>query len=884
MDSSSATLLRITVVEKTPGSEIITPLVDGTTVSTTSDNTTGTNVIEYNGEQPLETYVGILRGIQYVNTAEEPASATVSLLVQVFTVTSGGQTGSNIARTTIGLIPVNDNNPVFSEAEYLAQVSEAASRGEAVVTVQASDRDELSNTRITYEIEGGSEEFSINATSGVISTAQELDAESTSSYEFIVIASDNDGGSPRSSSVSVEVLVVDVNDHGPIFSLPQYSALIRENTIGGQTVINVTATDDDVTSANNDITYELLINEIGSGSAFLTPLPPQQATPLPFTIDPRSGEVRVAESAKIDFEAVAEYSLEVVARDNGQPQLSASVEVVVSVLNENDEAPVFTQTLYTGSLSDDAAEDTSILTVLATDADSVSVTYSIDGSEYLDVDPLTGVVVLKRTVDFITTPSLSATVIANDMGSPPRIGEAGITIEILNVNNNPPIFSQTSYTFRVREGEALDAAVNATDADGDPLTYLIVEGSVAVLTLDPITGALTTQPGTTLDSETQSVYLLTIAATDDLFTSHADVTVEVEDANDNAPVFSSPQFSVTVPESVAPGSPVFQISAEDADSGSNALIVYSLPEEGEVFAIEPLTGVITIEEPIDFETNSGPFVIRVVASNTEPPFFNASATVVISVSDSNDNQPILSLSPVSFDYLENYPPLHIASNITITDADSSSHLLTSCDVTLERGECQLDTSDLRDSCGDCALTCGEEIAVNDELNILESTVQVYSTGQVVSFMGNLSEADYQSVLSTLSYENLAPEPLPGRRSVLIQCHDAHHSSNTLELTINLIPVNDNPIVIVADTQRLRFQEGDPALTIGGSVVLTDGDASAEVVWLRAALLGSIDPERESITLTSGGEGVESGLEVILNQRGSLNSYQVTYHTLHYHSL
>ena len=874
VDSSVVTSLHITVDVDTNTSEIITPEVDGTTLISTTD-TGGARIIEYSGDQSMEMYLDILQGIQYTNTADEPTSGTVVLLVQVFTLnaTSGGQAGSNIAQATIDILPVNDNDPVFSEPAYTAMVSEAASVGETVLRVVATDADLYGSGGITYEIEGSSEEFEINSITGVIATARNLDAENTSSYELVVIASDNYRDSPRSSAASVFILVTDINDHPPVFSSSQYFGSVRENAAGGYTVVSITATDNDITSANNDITYELLTNEIGSGSGAgdLTPLPPHQTTPLPFTIDSMTGEISVAEGAEIDFETVTEYSLEVLATDSGEPPLTASADVLISVVNLNDEPPIFTQNQYTGSVSDDSIAGTFILTVSATDADSVGIAYSITGSEYLDIDSFTGEVTLKMPVDFIGTPSLMATVIANDTGSPPLIGEAEIVINVVNVNNNPPIFSQDSYTFSASEGTMLETVVNATDADEDTITYLITEGDEGTFSLDAVTGVLTTV--STLDYETQSVYQLTVAATDDLFTSHAIITIEVEDINDNPPVFTSSQYSASIPESLSLGSYITQVSAVDADTGTNAAIIYSITGSGEIFTIEQDTGIIRIDEEVDFESDSGPFLVQVAATNTEPPFFNTSATVVILVSDSNDNHPILSLDTLSYDYFEGSPPLHIASSITITDADSSSHLLASCEVTLERGECLLESSELRETCGDCDSTCGEVVAVTDTPTSIESTIQVHPTGQVVRFSGDLSEIDYQSLLSTLTYVSLAPEPAPGRRSVFVQCHDRNHSSNILELSLNLIPVNDNPITIVTDSRRLTLREGDPPLLVasGDSVVLTDRDFNPQVSWLRVTLVGARDPDRESLSLE---DGVQSGLDITVNQTNPLEIYQV----------
>ena len=890
VDSSVVTSLRITVAMETTGSDIITPDVDGVTITMTTDDA-GRDVIEYSGDLSIVTCLDTLSSIRYINSDDEPMPGQVRLLVQVFTLNetslSGETSASNVVEAVIEVVPINDNDPVFSAASYSSEVLENSSPGSVVATVQATDGDIYSDGSITYEIEGGSSEFGVDANSGTISTTRHLDAELTSLYQLVIIASDNDGSTPRMSTVAVTISVVDVNDNVPVFNSTKYIAMVTENAIIGQSILTVSASDNDITMINNDIIYELqtAFEDGESGSGDLTPLPQQQATPFPFTIDPTTGEIVVA--GPLDHETVSEYSLVVMATDTGSPPLSAEVEVVVDVLNVNDESPQFTESLYTGSISEDTAPGTLILTVLALDRDSERVIYTIDDSEYLDIDLVTGEVTLKRVVEFSLTPSLTATVIANDTGSPPAVDRATVGVAVVNINNNAPEFSQNSYTFVVTEGAMLEAEVVATDADLDVITYHSLEGFNDSFVINSTSGVIMISPGIILDYETQSMYMLIVAASDGVHSTPVSITVEVEDANDNAPSFTG-QYSVTIPESSTVGTAVVQVEAMDRDSGSNAAIVYAILEGGDMFTIGADTGIITIAQTVDFETNPGPFIMLVMARNTQPPFSNDSTIVTVTISDSNDNIPTLTLPQLSYTYQEEAPPLYIASDISITDADSHIHPLTLCEVSLARAPCRLGDSELASVCesglNDCSELCTEEITINSSLLDpagLEVAVLISDTTQTLRVSGTASEPDYQTVLSSLTYTDHALEPSPGIRNVSLQCYDDQLSSNVLLVSVDVVLINDNPIMIEAESQLLTFVEGESTLPVGVAtgVQLIDLDVGSEVTWVRLSLENPREVGRETLSVSpvsvTGEDGDVTGDDVTINQTSSLNLYQVS---------
>ena len=136
---------------------------------------------------------------------------------------------------------------------------------------------------------------------------------------------------------------------------------------------------------------------------------------------------------------------------------------------------------------------------------------------------------------------------------------------------------------------------------------------------------------------------------------------------------------------------------------------------------------------------------------------------------------------------------------------------------------------------------------------------------------------YESLLRSLTYNNLALEPTPGNRYINITLFDGRHRDITAVIII-VVLVNDNPLMIEADTQRLTFTEGDVVLAVGveSGLRLLDGDRDATVAYLRVSLEGSLEPTREFVVLDVGplGGEMEQGLEVIVNQTGLLTDYQV----------
>ena len=858
VDSSIISSLLIIVDQEPSGSEILAPSITGVLLDSVV-NSTG-RFITFTGDQPLATYEDILREIQYTNTEDEPMPGSAHFLVQVVTPgdTAGSTLASNTAAITVEIVPVNDHDPAFSQSSYSGEVEENSASGTVTgVTVMAVDGDVFGSTSITYEIAGGSSEFTVGTVSGVVSTAQPLDAEANQTYQFVIIARDNDGDSPRSSSASITIAVRDLNDNSPVFDRLQYSASVGESAAVGQAVLTVSASDEDVTPINSAVRYELLAveGESGVGSGALAPISPTDA-PFPFAVDSVSGEISVTEA--LDFETITEYTFQVVASDTGSPSQSSSAEVTVYVLNANDVAPEFLNTPYNVTVREDTVVGSTLLTVIAQDQDSDSVSYSIDGVDQLAINSTTGVVTLAFPLDHEAATSLVALVVASDAGSPPLSSAASLHVEVSNVNDNPPQLSQDAYMFTVIEGMPLLGSVIASDVDGDQISYLL-QSSDGVFTLDMATGLLSTVPGFQFDFEQQQMYSLQVLASDGIFNDSATVIIQVNDTNDLAPSFEQPSYTATVPETSPPGASIVQVAASDGDSGSNAEIEYRITSGPEaVFSIDRQTGLISLRQSVNFETDPTIYTLVVEAANSVPPFWNDTATVTVIVSDSNDAHPVLLLATLSYLYLENSPPLPIAAGVVVTDADTDAHPLTRCVVQLERGPCGLNDGELNEACGTddmCLSRCSEEVAVNESLvppELVLSSAQTPAS-QTLTLSGDSSEAVYEAILSSLTFFSSAVEPTLGTRNVSLQCWDRELASNLLDLSVEVVLLNEFCPVVTLTQRSVGYTEGSGQLGVGEAAGLSLSDPDRyphdTAVGVLVSLGGASDRALETLTIT-----------------------------------
>ncbi|KAF6207508.1 hypothetical protein GE061_015954 [Apolygus lucorum] len=610
-------------------------------------------------------------GALYLNKPirSEPGTA----IVLEITASDGGSPSlSSKRQITVMIEDVNDHTPVFDHTSYETSLLESTSVNDRFFALAASDADHGLNGLVSYTIMEGNSEGKF----GVFSR------------RFHVL---NDHGSPpRSSSVPVVIHVIDENDNKPEFSNSTFKFYIRENEPSDSFVGKLIATDNDI-GRNAELTFS-----IGNAKS-------------DFVIDPKNGFIKTLHvfdrEELIDRTGQDFISLEATVTDNGVTRLKDKTIVNIFVEDVNDNPPEFLRTPYKVQISEGSSVGTQVLRVFTMDADAGlngDVFYTLtEGNEEsrFSVDETTGQITVAKVLDRETTSKYVLSVVAHDTSTSTRLSAtATVVVDVLDENDNAPEFIQTETRMSVYENTTVDTELvrfRAVDADLDvnsEVIFSIGSGNRRdTFHVDPSTGILYLHKP--LDYEDLNVYLLNITASDGgnpRITSTLLFTVNVEDCNDNPPVFTNTAIVRQIEERIAENSPILTVTAEDPDSGINGQITYSLlkqePEDpnfpGKLhFQIDPRSGVIRTKLPIDRE-EVDTFRLTVVATDkAEPPSSRLSAEklVTVIVVDLNDNAPTF----VSMTSALLHPPRSFRQhvmNVLATDLDSSTNGMVTYDL------------------------------------------------------------------------------------------------------------------------------------------------------------------------------------------------------------
>ncbi|XP_072319756.1 protocadherin-23 [Eucyclogobius newberryi] len=645
-----------------------------------SDPTNGRQRITYaifsgneNSVFSINRHTGEIR-VQKDNALDFELSASVQLVVLA---DSGLQSAH--CRVSVRLQDVNDNAPVFEHNSYRTAVWEGQVHNTYVTQVFALDADSGLNGQIKYSIVSGNHNnaFILDSVRGILATNVMLDREITSSYKLVLQAADQ-GNPPFSSTATVRVQVVDVNDNSPALP-PMQPVLIPENLPAGYMVTQVTANDVDLSST---ITYSF--GDDGGASG-------------PFAIDRYAGVITLTKA--LDYESRAEYALTVRASDSLH---HATGEVRVQVLDVNDNAPVFTQVSYQVELSELLPAESLVVSVSATDRDSGprgEVVYRLLSS------PLQGFYILEDQGSIFTNKPLNSIsnskgvrllVEARDRGDPVRSSVASVEVLIVDSNDHAPLFHQDVYTLTVPEDTPADATLltlSADDGDWSPenthLDYAIVGGNeerrfsleVKLIQVEnQLRNVAKLVLHSPLDRETTDAYSLTVSVSDrgkPPQNSTAFVTVSVTDCNDNAPKFSNTEYHVQVSENSLVGTNLTQVHAHDPDFGTNGLVRYSIVSGNgkQHLKIDSQSGVLKINRSLDYEEDSK-YTVTLCASDggeTTDERNVAFAVVYVTVLDENDNGPYFMFPTVNCSLPENLPAFTHVCSVQAIDNDSGPY-------------------------------------------------------------------------------------------------------------------------------------------------------------------------------------------------------------------
>ncbi|KAM8910687.1 protocadherin alpha-2-like [Spinachia spinachia] len=378
-----------------------------------------------------------------------------------------------------------------------------------------------------------------------------------------------------------------------------------------------------------------------------------------FDVNVRTGSIFVED--RIDREElcpnVVKCSIKVQAVLNN-PMSAYRIEV--HVLDINDNSPAFIEETFSLNISESSLTGERYLLPIAVDADigSNSVkSYKLSQNNHFSLDLQSGEhgasaeLVLQKALDREKQPVITLVLTAIDGGKPPKSGSLQIHVNVLDVNDNIPIFSKSLYKVRLPENTARGTLVmklNATDLDegmnSQILYTLIKRGNTDpsnMFDLNSETGEITVKG--TLDYEETAAYEVGVQATDQGFSprsSHAKILIEIIDVNDNAPELSVTSLMTHVKEDAELGTIVALVTVSDKDGGKNALtncrVVGSVPFKLKSNYKNDYS--LVVDGPLDRE-NTSIYNVTITATDEGSPPLSSIRVITVHVSDVNDNAP-----------------------------------------------------------------------------------------------------------------------------------------------------------------------------------------------------------------------------------------------------
>ncbi|KAM3613008.1 uncharacterized protein V6R79_018665 [Siganus canaliculatus] len=562
-------------------------------------------------------------------------------------------------RISLHVQDINDNSPQFKKNAINLEIGESAIKGSRYRLDEAHDADVGQNAIQGYGIEANYN-FKLNvvAKSGggkysELVLERELDREQQQELTVVLVATD--GGSPqRSGTAVIHVTVLDANDNAPVFSQAVYKASLPENSPVDTVVVTVSATDADE-GVNGDVTYEF--DHISDDTNNV------------FSLDQTSGEVKV--SGPIDYELVSAYEIQITAKDG--LGLVSSATLLIDVTDVNDNAPQTFITSLTNPIPENVSPGTEVGIINVQDRDSET-----NGQVrcYIQQNvPFKLVPSIKNYYSLVSTGQLdrevvsdyNITITATDEGSPPLSSSKSVELSVADINDNPPVFEEQSYSAYVSEnnkpGSTL-CSVSARDPDwrqNGTVIYSLLSGEVrgapvsSYVSVNGDTGVI--HAVRSFDYEQLRSFKVQVMARDNgspPLSSNVTVSVFISDVNDNSPqiLYPAPEgnsfMTELVPKAAHGGSLVSKVIAVDADSGQNAWLSYEIVKSTDpgLFTIGVHSGEIRSQRDIS-ESDSMKQTLIVSVRDNGQPSLSATCSMYLVISDNLSEVP--ELKDISYD-------------------------------------------------------------------------------------------------------------------------------------------------------------------------------------------------------------------------------------------
>uniref|UniRef100_A0A8C2ENY6 Cadherin domain-containing protein n=1 Tax=Cyprinus carpio TaxID=7962 RepID=A0A8C2ENY6_CYPCA len=443
---------------------------------------------------------------------------------------------------------------------------------------------------------------------------------------------------------SVNVEVLDINDNAPFFEKNEIIFRISESASIGTKFTIEPARDLDV-GINGLQTYTLK---------------PKDNFALKFKSQPVGGQnVEMILQKPLDREKQEHMSLTLTAIDGGDPQMSGNIQINIIVLDVNDNAPVFTQSVYKTAVTENSPKGTIVTTVSASDPDqgvNCEIIYSITNTldkvrDIFEINETDGKVRLIGLVDYEQARHFEIRVQASDHGG--FTDSCKIIVDVIDINDNEPLINIMSKTNVIAENSASETVVtmiNVQDHDSGE------NGKVHCSVIENIPFTLKSSnvhfysliTNGDLDRELESEYNISVTCADEgvpSLSSSVTLSLQISDVNDNAPVFDKSSYEASVQENNTPGLSIFTVRARDADFNQNARVSYMLEDSSvngvpvsSLVSVSADSGVIHGVRSFDYEQIKD-FQFRVKAQDGGSPPLSSNVSVKITIQDQNDNAP-----------------------------------------------------------------------------------------------------------------------------------------------------------------------------------------------------------------------------------------------------
>ncbi|XP_041845392.1 protocadherin gamma-A4-like isoform X30 [Melanotaenia boesemani] len=557
-------------------------------------------------------------------------------------------------RINLHVQDINDNSPEFTRDLIRMEIRESAEKGTRFLIEEAHDADIGKNSVQGYSLQKN-ENFMLMTDGSKVELVLENKLDRETQQEINMCLTAIDGGSPqKSGTVSIHVTVLDANDNAPVFSQGVYKASLAENSPLNTVVIVVSALDADE-GVNGEVTYAF-----GHVS---------ETDEKVFTIDSKTGEIRVIGTT--DFEKKKSFELRVMAKDG--LGLSSYVKVFVDLIDENDNAPVVYLKSMSNPIPENVSPGTEVGIINVQDRD-----FEINGQVRCSIQqgvPFKLVPSIKNYYSLVTTGHLdrevmsdyNITITATDEGSPPLSSSKTVQLSVADINDNPPVFEEQSYSAYVTEnnkpGSTL-CSITARDPDwrqNGTVIYSLLPGEVngspvsSYLSVNGDTGVI--HSVRSFDYEQFRSFKVQVMARDNgspPLSSNVTVNVFISDLNDNFPQILYPTLdgnsfmTELVPKAAHGGSLVSKVIAVDADSGQNAWLSYHIVKSTDpgLFSIGLHSGEIRTQRDISESDNMKQNLIVAVKDNGQPSL-SATCSMYLLISDNLAEVP--ELKDISYD-------------------------------------------------------------------------------------------------------------------------------------------------------------------------------------------------------------------------------------------